>query len=225
MLHQCFRTAVLAAAAFLASAAPTSAGFIDFFAGTTIPGGTLTIGSTGVVGTGIQVTSAQGQGTNAHDGLSAVITNGLLNFSTGALLSTDSKGNQFYANGGSVTITGTTQGFTGTLLSGTFSGTNAVELQNLGSGTFRLLGGQITGAVAPALASYFNFDTTASNVGGFSLLLGGTGATPRVNSGNVAMTTGGTFSTAAVPEPSTVVMAGASGLFGLAYAWRRKRAA
>lgn len=224
-MYRTLRTALLAALALLASAAPSSAGFIDFVVGTTAPGGSFTVAPTGVAGTGILVSSAVGQGTNANNGVSSPITNGMLNFSTGVLVSTDALGDQFYATGGNVTITGTAQGFTGTLLSGFFSGQNLVELQNLGNNSFRLLGGQITGTVAPELASFYNFNTAASNLGGFSLLVGGTGANPTVNSGNIAMTASGTFSPQAVPEPSTLAGAALATLAGLGYAWRRGRAA
>ncbi len=213
-MYSLFRTALVATLVLIASAAPSTAGFIDLSVGTTGPGGSLTIASTGIIGTGITVVSAQGQGTNANDGVTSPITNGVLNFSTGAFLSTDSSGNRFYANGGSVTVTGTAQGFTGTLLSASFSGTNPIQLQNLGNGNFELLGGSLLGTVAPALASFYNFDQLASNQGGFSLLLGGVGATPTVNSGDLAMTTSGVFNPlASVPEPASLSLL-ASGLVG-----------
>ncbi|MCA1686335.1 MAG: PEP-CTERM sorting domain-containing protein [Planctomycetia bacterium] len=216
-----FRTALLTALALLATAAPSSAGFIDFFAGTTVTGGSLAVTDGGVTGAGISVTSALGESTAANAGVTSPVTNGVLNFSTGALLSTDAAGDRFYATGGPVTITGMAQGFTGTLLAATFSGP-ALELQNLGNNSFRLLGGQLTGTVAPALASFYNFNTADSNLGGFSLLMGGTGANPTVNSGNIAVTAAGSFGVTAVPEPATVAMAATAVPFGLGY-WLRRR--
>ncbi len=218
------RTALLASLAFIATATPSYSAYIDLFVGTTT-GGTVSVSSTGVVGTGISVGFAQGQGTTANDGGNLSITNGLLSFSTGALTSTDTAGNQFFADGGSrLTITGTVGNFTGTLLSATFSGSNPIELMNQGNGITELLGSSIFGTMAPALGSYYNFNTTTSNLGGFSLLLSGLGASPTVNSGNIDMAASGTFipNGTSVPEPASMAML-AIGLVGTVAIGRRRK--
>ena len=221
-MHRDLLSSLLAASILAAMATPSSAGYVDFLVGSAPAGSLIIQPGSPIAGGNISVIAALGEGTNANDGVASQIASGLLSFTTGAFLNADAHGNRFYEAGGSVVITGTFDGFTGTLLSGSFVGPNPVELQNLGSGSFRLLGGEISGTLAPALASFYDFNSTIG--GGFSLLAGGRGATPTVNSGNIAMETEGVFGpSAAVPEPSSLALCGVAGLAGLGYAPRAGR--
>jgi hypothetical protein len=216
-------TALLAAVVLTVTAAPSSAGYLDFFIGTAPAGSVVISPGSPITGSNISVTDILGEGTNANDGVGLSVADGKLSFTTGAFLGADSHGNQTFDNGGSVVITGTVDGFTGTLFNGKFDGPEPIQLLNLGHNKFRLVGGEVIGTVAPALAKYYDF--LATSTGGFSLLVGGTGVTPTVNSGNIALETDGHFPTPnAVPEPASLCLVG----LGLAVATgvaRRRRAA
>jgi hypothetical protein len=168
-------------------------------------------GAAPLVGTGLYVDAVIGQGTPLNGG-AALTAQATLSFSTGNLLATTSNSWEFAA-GGSFSIVGTVPGLVNsptTLFSGTFTGDTTIV--DLGDGTFKVLGGAVTGTLIPALANEFGLQTPDTYPGGLSVLFQGSELPP----GGFTDTTfnSGNFATFAAPEPASWVLlsVGATGL-------------
>jgi len=103
--------------------------------------GSISFGGPGtaLVGTDIQVDSITGIGTPLNDGVTLIITDGVLNFNTGIFTGLG-EGEYDFAAGGSITLTGTTDHGSGLLLSGTFVSSPSVPHVVIGTG-----GGTVVG--------------------------------------------------------------------------------
>ncbi len=150
------RYSLVAAALILAGAlSPTvaQAAFIDFVA---VPAGhanTITVGATTLSGGDIGIASALGEGTPLNNGSGPNIAGAHLDFTTGAMTSTDASGNVFYGPGGTLTISDAA----GTLFTGKFTGTT--ELLPETGGLFKILAAGFAGQVSTDLDTFFGLST------------------------------------------------------------------
>jgi hypothetical protein len=135
---------------------------------------------------------------------------GTVTFTTGALASGDLQMGATFAAGGNLTITGNgTDGLTGTLFSGTFSGPISWDLTTLANGTHNYnLTGVVTGTMGGAMVQGVTVQLTINTGDGFF-------------NGSTQIAGGDTTVVSSVPEPSTLAMLG-TGVLSLGGIVRRK---
>jgi hypothetical protein len=201
-------------AAFLGLLAGTAfADSVIDFAGNGGTTGLISYSANTIVGTNIPITMVAGISTPLNDGSILPVTNGYLNFSTGAYQYTDGGGNYVFGNGGNLTITGSVPGAginsTTTLLSGSFLG--AIFDPTFGS----LALGTATGTDTKdaTLVSYF-FGSNPPPSWAFSGTIIFNPNTGRVTSTDI--------SNASVPEPGSILLLGTTAL-GVAGLMRRRK--
>jgi PEP-CTERM putative exosortase interaction domain len=134
---------------------------------------------------------------------------GTVEFTTGALTSGDLQMGATFAAGGTFTITGNgTDGLTGTLFTGTFSGPVSWDVLPLGNGTYNYtLMGVVSGTMGTTAVSGVTVQLTVTSAEHFN--------------GSTQIAGGDTTVTPSVPEPSTLAMLG-TGVLSLAGIVRRK---
>jgi hypothetical protein len=174
-----------------------------------------------LVGTGIEVTEVQGQGTPDNVGVTEAIYSapgvlgGNLSFTSGS-----STGVWTWGSGGTLTVTGCVQGVTGTgaggacqagdysnvLVSDAFT---SVQLVPVGNGQGFQFGG-LTGDINPTLAAFYGVSTTFVSTSTESDMVAGlptiwstfSGATSTGSGGNLSLDT----SPSPAPEPGTAAL-------------------
>ncbi|MGC8641282.1 MAG: PEP-CTERM sorting domain-containing protein [Isosphaeraceae bacterium] len=216
MRHAIF---ALAAGVALIGGSSAWAQSLDFTVPAVNTGASISYATSGgdLVGTSISITDVTGIGTPSNAGAPVGITNGFLNFSSGAFASVN--GSEWdFGGGGPITITATSPFGGGALLSGTI--TNA---QVTGSGgTYHVAIAAFFNTISSGVASYFGVPTSGWS-GNLSISFNtsnavtapGTFTSSSVRSGDV---------TTSVPEPSTMAIAGLGALGLIGYGLRRRRA-
>ena len=197
----------------LAAPALVSAAWIIDFGINTPTTGSISYagGNTPLVGSNIQVDNYIGLDTPLNNGVGFNLPNGILNFTTGALIGSTPYTWDF-GSGGSISIlNGST-----TLLSGSFNSASVAKTGEL----FRVAFSSFTDFKNAELAAFYGLGEYANLPwdGSFNISFAAVGTPPggflssTVLSGDVMNT---------VPEPGTLVLLG-SGLVGIA-AWGRKK--
>ena len=182
-------------------------------------------GNTALQGSGIAVSTLSGLGTLLNNGVAANCAGCLLSFQTGIRTSATSVPISTWNFGGGapswIQIVGTFNGYTGTLLSGTFASASVQAAGNV----FKVAIASFVNTVNPAVSSFFGlqsgpyagnfnigFTATANAPGSFQST--GIRGAPGVQSGNLT--------TNPVPEPISIVLLGTV-LLGCTVLARRKR--
>lgn len=190
-------------------------------------------GANPLVGSGIQVDTVVGSGGTPLN--NDVVRNCLsctLNFTTGNFTGFSSPTTYTFANGGTLTLSGTVDlnnnGYadagdaSGTLLSGFFSGGTpyVVATTFLGNTTFNIAGALFSTFVNNTLASFYGLPTAPfSYYGGFNISFLGV----NTGSGFTSTSMGSGDVIAATPEPFSIILMGTT-LMLFAMIWRRRLA-
>jgi hypothetical protein len=210
------------ALAVVALASPAQAGIIDFNMAGPTPGMITWAGGTNPLqGIEIQVDNVYGSGTALNNGVVVPITGGLLNFTTGNLISYDGSVYTF-GGGGSIVVSGTADFGGGAqayaaLMNGTFT---SATVEAIASSVFKVVLGGFTDTKDPNLLAFYGMPTNLPYIGAINLqfyLVDNVGA-PGFHSDPVLS---GDITNTAVPEPGSMLLLG-SGLIGLAAAVRRR---
>lgn len=191
-------------------------------------GGTISYGGGGVplIGSGIEVDTVVGLGTTANDNVSLTCNTCVLAFTTGGY--TGSSGNIWnFSGGGSVTINGsldfpdtTPDIVNGTLLSGTFTSANLVDLGS-GSFQFQIVAGAFTDTKHPDLLDFYGLPAV-DYVGGLNLSFEASSSLSPGTAFTSTQVLSGDVINQPVPVPAAVWLFG-SGLLGLVGVARRKK--
>ncbi len=149
-------------------------------------------------------------------GASYPVTNGVLSFTTGVLTSTTD--NSWIFDGGTITLTGTVDGVTGTLLTGDIS---SVTVYDVG-GTFRIAGAVFFDTKNEAFLKLWDLGELAGLTwdGNFNISFYATGGLPPSTFESTSVFSGDVINN--IPEPATLLLLGV-GMLGLGFVSRRKK--
>src|SRR5467141_1267405 len=120
-----------------------------------------------LVGSGIVVDSVVGLGTPSNDGVALPCIACTLDFTTGANI-----GGWSWAGGGSITITGTADGASGTLMTGSFDSASVLPQGN----SFQIAGAAFTDTKDSNLTTFFGLPPGATWAGNFILNFNASGS-------------------------------------------------